>query len=328
MKRIATLAVLLLLVLVPRARSSVSISDMGNQDESLKAVKKVKPVPHATLAPGEGDTLTRAIQKDRTDTQSWLASAPTSYLAAIARRDFGTKTSLNVGTDASNEIRLADTTLMARHLRVTVVGDSFRVEGLEAGAKFVTRGDTLRSAVLGPGTIQVGRFTMRLSHQHYPAIIVFDPRSPRLAEYKGLQWFPVNFAYRFVLPLTPNPQPDTVEILSTHSQPRQALRAGWFVFQVDGKKCVLEANRLIEPGVGEHDLSVFFRDATTGKESYDVGRYVDPERRDDGTYVLDFNNAYNPACATSPHYNCPIPPKFNKLKVAIKAGEKNSHYLH
>ncbi len=318
----------LLVFVLSAAHASVSISDMGEQDQTNKIVKKVKPAGHATLAPGEADTLTKAIEKDRSDTQSWLQSAPTSYLAAIARRDFGQKTVLNVGREATNDVRLTDSTIMARHLRVQVLGDSFRVEGLDAGARFIAHGDTLRTATLGPGTLQVGRYTLRLSHQHYPAIIVFDPQSPRLKEYKGLSYFPIDFRYRFVLPLTPNPDPDTVEILSTHSQPRQAMRAGWFVFDVDGKKCVLEANRLLEPGVGEHDVSVFFRDETTGKESYDVGRYVDPERLADGRYVLDFNAAYNPACATSPHYNCPIPPKFNKLKVAIKAGEKNSHYVH
>jgi hypothetical protein len=58
-----------------------------------------------------------------------------------------------------------------------------------------------------------------------------------------------------------------------------------------------------------------------------MGRYVDPERLPDGRYVLDFNVAYNPACAFSEYYNCPVPPKANALKVAIRAGEKDSHYL-
>ena len=71
---------------------------------------------------------------------------------------------------------------------------------------------------------------------------------------------------------------------------------------------------------------MFFRDATTGRESYGVGRYVDPERLPDGRYVLDFNMAYNPACAFSEHYNCPIPPKANTLKLPIPSGEKDSHY--
>ena len=38
----------------------------------------------------------------------------------------------------------------------------------------------------------------------------------------------------------------------------------------------------------------------------------------DGNYLLDFNAAYNPACAFSEHYNCPIPPKGNTLPVAIR----------
>ena len=59
-----------------------------------------------------------------------------------------------------------------------------------------------------------------------------------------------------------------------------------------------------------------------------MGRYLDPEPLPNGTWLVDFNNAYNPACATSPYYNCPIPSKANTLKVAIRAGEKDSHYAH
>jgi uncharacterized protein (DUF1684 family) len=136
----------------------------------------------------------------------------------------------------------------------------------------------------------------------------------------------VDLSYRYVLPLTPSPRPDTVIIMSTRGNQRRALRVGWFDFVVRGKRCRLEATRLLEPGIGESDYGIFFRDATTGKESYPVGRYVDPQRLPDGRFVLDFNSAYNPACAISEHYNCPIPPKSNTLPVAIRAGEMNSHY--
>ena len=159
-------------------------------------------------------------------------------------------------------------------------------------------------------------------------MILFDPNSPRFAAFKGLQYFPVDLDYRFVVPLTPNPRPDTTVILSTRGNQRRAVRAGWFEFETAGRRCRLEATRLLEPGVGENDLAVFFKDATTGKETYGVGRYVDPERLPDGRFVLDFNRAYNPACAFSEHYNCPIPPRANALKVAIRAGEKDAHYLH
>ncbi|MEK7329322.1 MAG: DUF1684 domain-containing protein, partial [Candidatus Eisenbacteria bacterium] len=61
--------------------------------------------------------------------------------------------------------------------------------------------------------------------------------------------------------------------------------------------------------------------------TYPVGRYLDPVALGDGRYLLDFNLAYNPACAYSEHYNCPIPPRKNRLSVAVRAGEKDSHYL-
>ena len=97
-------------------------------------------------------------------------------------------------------------------------------------------------------------------------------------------------------------------------------------FMAEGKPARLEAVRLLEPGVGENDLGIFFRDATTGKESYSLGRYVDVKKLENGRYLLDFNLAYNPACAFSDHYNCPIPPRSNVLQAAIRAGEMDSHY--
>ena len=70
------------------------------------------------------------------------------------------------------------------------------------------------------------------------------------------------------------------------------------------------------------ELFVAFRDATTGRETYEVGRYFFvPFGGADVAYVLDFNLATNPLCNYSPHYNCPIPLRENTLPVAIRAGE-------
>ena len=72
-------------------------------------------------------------------------------------------------------------------------------------------------------------------------------------------------------------------------------------------------------------LFVPFGDATSGFESYGGGRYLEffiPDIKNN--YVrLDFNKAYNPYCAYTTGYNCPIPPKENLLTVPIAAGEKN-----
>lgn len=295
----------------------------------LFALAAAAPLPArpATHTPTEADSLRRVIEKDRADTREWLKSAPTSYLATSQRVDFDARTRLTVGRGAGSDVRIDDPAVRPQHLAVTVVGDSFRVEARDDSATFKVRGTELRRATVGPSSIGVGRYTLRLSHQRFPAIIVFDPRNPRFKTYRGIDYFPVDLAWRYVLPLTPDPAADTVIVLSTRGSQRRAVRAGWFDFSVRGIRCRLEAHRLLEPGVGENDIAVFFRDATTGGETYAVGRYLDPVRLPDGRYVLDFNMAYNPACAYSDHYNCPIPSRANRLKVAVRAGEKDLHYL-
>lgn len=280
------------------------------------------------LSAAEADTLLKSYAKDRADTEEWLKSSPTSYLATILRRDFEERASLTVGNASTSDVRIDDPAVRPRHLRVTVVGDSFRVETLDPRARFKVKDVEMTAATVPPSAITVGRFTLRLSHQRYPAIIVFDPESPRFKLYKGMQFFPPDVSYHIVASLTPNPKPDTTVILSTRGNRRNAVRVGWFDFRVNDTRCRLEATRLLEPGVGEKDFSLFFTDATTGKESYGVGRYLDAEPRPDGRYVLDFNRCYSPACAYSEHYNCPIPPAANRLPVAIRAGEMDAHYMH
>ena len=287
-------------------------------------VATARPV---VLTATQADSITKAIEKDRNDSREFLRSSPTSYLATVRRVDFGGRSTLTVGRDADNDVRLDDPSIAPHHVRVTVLGDSFHVEAVDDTAHFMLGGKSVREARLGPGSIRTARYLLRLSHQRFPAIIVFDAQSPRYREFKGIDYFPVDLGLRYVLPLTPNPKPDTTVILSTRGNQRRAVRVGWFDFQVGRTRCRLEASRLLEPGVGEHDLAVFFRDLTTGHETYDVGRYIDPVATGDGRYVVDFNAAYNPACAYSEHYNCPIPPRANQLRVAIHAGEKDSHYL-
>ncbi len=284
------------------------------------------PARPVALTPAVADSVREAIRKDRADTQKWLREGPTSYLAAIQRVDFGNKALLTVGRSPDNDVRLNAEGIADHHLQVSVTESQFEIEALDAPARFKVEGREMREATVGPSSIGVGRYLIRLSHQGFPALIVFDPQSPRFSAYKGLEYFPADLSYRYRLKLARKPRPDTVVVLSTRGNRRKAQRVGWFDFLVAKTPCRLEVTRLLEPGVGENDLSVFFRDATTGKESYEVGRYVDPKREPDGRYLLDFNFAYNPACAISDHYNCPIPTKANTLRVAIRAGEKDSHY--
>ena len=72
-----------------------------------------------------------------------------------------------------------------------------------------------------------------------------------------------------------------------------------------------------------------FADATTGRETYGGGRYLldtiksaDLGVAADGRTVLDFNFAYNPSCAYSVRYVCPLSPAGNRLAGSVRAGEK------
>ena len=66
-----------------------------------------------------------------------------------------------------------------------------------------------------------------------------------------------------------------------------------------------------------------FTDLTSGKESYNIGRYLSVAYMGPGKeHTLDFNRAGSPNCDYSPLYNCPFPPKENALTVAVNAGER------
>ncbi len=88
---------------------------------------------------------------------------------------------------------------------------------------------------------------------------------------------------------------------------------------------IYQAQALLQnPEYWDH-LFLPFMDATNGAETYETGRYLDLRLQDidNNKVMIDFNKAYNPYCAYGlGKYNCPIPPKENRLKIAINAGEK------
>lgn len=88
---------------------------------------------------------------------------------------------------------------------------------------------------------------------------------------------------------------------------------------------VYQSQALLQKAATRDYLFIPFTDATSGVETYGGGRYLDCTMGDirGGILVPDFNKAYNPYCAYTAGYNCPIPPRENDLPVAIRAGEMN-----
>ncbi len=100
---------------------------------------------------------------------------------------------------------------------------------------------------------------------------------------------------------------------------QEYMRWGKISFPVDGQAAELTVFK--DPEHGDYFLP--FADATSGKETYGAGRYLEVHTQDDGRVLVDFNYAYNPYCAYNERWSCPLTPFENRLTVPIRAGEKN-----
>ncbi len=236
---------------------------------------------------------------------------------------------------ASNASLTATDAVMAA---VTYTGDAFWVAPVSGAAAPAVRGTTENGdAAPGPGTevkekravaadevIGLGRFFLEMSPQSgMGRVLIYDPDSPMKKAFTGLKWFDPDPALQVKATFRPHPAPDRITIGTSRGLKKEYFRAGTFEFTAGGTPQTLTALSVSEkPSPGE-TFFVPFRDATTGKETYEVGRYLSVRYEGAGAaHVIDFNTATNPNCNYSPHYNCPIPPKENTLTVSIRAGEK------
>jgi uncharacterized protein (DUF1684 family) len=153
-----------------------------------------------------------------------------------------------------------------------------------------------------------------------------SPESPvpaaERARFSPLDYYPVDPTWRLELTIEPYAHPQTFTLVTNLGEKRVYRREGQVRFTRDGVPVSLQLYREIE-GAGESPtLWVPFTDAGAGRETYPAGRYMDVEPSADARVVLDFNRAYNPYCAYGWAYSCPMAPPENRLKIAVRAGER------
>jgi uncharacterized protein len=141
--------------------------------------------------------------------------------------------------------------------------------------------------------------------------------------FSGLKYFDPNPEFRFEVKLQRNPNPEAVMVSTSKGTKQLFNRIGYFDLAIGGETVRVNAYQSAERD--DPNLFIPFRDATSGNESYGAARYLDMEVEHDDLYAVDFNYAYNPYCAYSEEYVCPLPPQENWLKVPIRAGEKKHH---
>ena len=148
--------------------------------------------------------------------------------------------------------------------------------------------------------------------------------SLELASFIGLDYFDFDSSYQIEATFTKDKGPKFEMPTSTTRLPIYR-RYGYLTFSIDSVTCTLTVYQNMELRKEKEYkdyLFIPFRDATSAKSTYGGGRYLDARIPEGKSMLLDFNQAYNPYCAYSYKFSCPIPPKENTLEVAIEAGEK------
>ncbi|HZY44267.1 MAG TPA: DUF1684 domain-containing protein [Anaerolineae bacterium] len=149
-----------------------------------------------------------------------------------------------------------------------------------------------------------------------------DPQSPLMPDqrtnFDSLRYFPENPQLRITTKVEESSDQQIVPMITSTGAVKEYYKYGQFSFEVDGQTATLQVYQ-------DADRTYFFLpfvDATAPEETYGAGRYLDLEPEHGNTFVIDFNYAYNPYCAYNENWNCPIPPRENRLAVRIEAGEK------
>lgn len=159
-----------------------------------------------------------------------------------------------------------------------------------------------------------------------PETSILEPEDFKV--FSGLEFFPID--EKFIVEAKVLRTPDEKPFLMPTSTSRlpEYVKYGEAHFTIDGEDLVLNIFKSVKPydEEGYEDyLFLPFTDLSSGDGSYGGGRYLDL-RISEGDYItIDFNKAYNPYCAYSAKYSCPIPPKENDLPIRVEAGVKDFH---
>jgi len=169
-----------------------------------------------------------------------------------------------------------------------------------------------------PAQLQAARAAKDEAFRNQPN----DPVPPNLMDkLLPLKYFPPDTEYIVPASLKPAEQRTFVEMPTSTGETRKEERVGVLEFTLKGQSLTLAA--FVEAGSQDlNRLFVPFSDLTSGTETYHAGRYLELDRTPTGLYNIDFNKAYNPFCYYNTKFDCPYPPRENRLPLPIRAGER------
>ena len=283
------------------------------------------------VAAYEAEVLSRRQERDQ-----HFASPEFSPLAvvAVARLD---KERTTIGSADSADLRLSGPDVAALHAEVLRQEAADGVVSLLIRAvdgELWTDGDPAEQVsemAFERGTrVRIGRHIVYSDSLGTLGAVVraLDFSAPAYTEFTGLEYFPPDPAYRVAATVTPYEEPEEIRMIDTRGWERAAWRYGEAAFALNGEDVRLVLLTWVaEPGPDDQ-FFIAITDATSGEKTYPACRYVQTGFIADGPLLLDFNLATNPSCAYNDGFACPLPPRENRLPVAIRAGEKIYPHHH
>jgi len=279
--------------------------------------------------PGSEQAYLAKIAEFRQARDRRLRTSPFSPLTLVHRKYLKESTRLTIGSGPEAELRLVGEEIEPLHAVVERAATGWRLQSVEGAA---IRALDSSSAPFTESTLKdnagfrIGRFNLRyIDHAAWgPTLETYDGGHAALREFKGLDYFPVDPAYRVVGEVVPYASLRRLDLIDSHGNRRPYILFGQLQFKLRGTPCRLELySTSVEPEEIERTgFMLMFTDATSGKESYPAARYLDVEGKTSGKIVVDFNQAYSPPCSFSAVYTCPFPRSQNRLPGAVEAGEK------
>jgi len=232
-----------------------------------------------------------------------------------------------VGADSSADLQLPAGAAPADAGRLIYEGGRVRFEpvaGLAAtfNEQPVTGPVTLALADSKAGRpadrLLIGRIGLQLHESGARlGVRLRDPETPYRRHFAGLRWFPIDEAWKLSGRLIPYDAPRVVEIQNILGDIEPIRSPGEVEVAIGGTTV-----RLVALEAARGRLWLVFSDSTAGQLTYRI-RFLYTDAPDaTGRVVVDFNRAYNPPCAFNPHTTCPLPPRQNRLPVAVTAGEQ------
>lgn len=146
-------------------------------------------------------------------------------------------------------------------------------------------------------------------------------------KFKKHQFYPIDLSYRVLADFILTPNEKTFDMPTTSGKFKEYVKYGEVHFMIHKRKFKLNVYRsiaLLKLEEYKNYLFLPFKDFTNSIETYGGGRYMDLIIPETSKIIIDFNKAYNPYCAYSDKFSCPIIPIENSLKIDIKAGIKGS----